>query len=429
MFKLLLCIFLFSGVLDTFAAKVILRIRAGNPIDKPQVVQIKSKLPDGVGTNDIIDLGGLELGYDVKNDSYYVHKRVELGGKEIRVYDVEIKDKWVISEDKLRKIVSRGSKLTEMLKETEYYKTALQLQSDLSKTADELLSYQAENDIAKGVSPLQHIRAYDVNIRKYNQIDKDIGRIENLVLASGQDPGGLIGIAQDVPPPRKVAMKPEDYKTVIFQISVKNSSPNEVRTVDIKRDLPKEILSDDVLDAGDLEVGRDTKRNITYVFKKNVKLAPNQTIKYDVKIRDKWNINEPRIKDLRSRINDVIGQIGEKDQYKSVDDDLKRLLNEVNKIKNQQGPDELNSEYVAFYREQSRQLDNIEKEIYRLEAALRPVEKKAKRGFKVQPPSLKTTWLIIYIILGFLGVISLLFFLRWMTKSKPEKIDESGDEE
>ncbi len=429
MFKLLLCMFLFSGAFDTFAAKVILRIRAGNPIDKPQVVQIKSKLPDGVGTNDIIDLGGLELGYDVKNDSYYVHKRVELGGKEIRVYDVEIKDKWIIPEDKLRKIVSRGSKLTEMLKETEYYKTALQLQSDLSKTADELLSYQAENDIAKGVSPLQHIRAYDVNIRKYNQIDKDIGRIENLVLASGQDPGGLIGIAQDVPPPRKVSMKPEDYKTVIFQISVKNSSPNEVRTVDIKRDLPKEILSDDVLDAGDLEVGRDTKRNITYVFKKNVKLAPNQTIKYDVKIRDKWNINDPRIKDLRTRINDVIGQIGEKDQYKSVDDDLKRLLNKVNKIKNQQGPDELNSEYVAFYREQSRQLDNIEKEIYRIEAALRPVEKKAKRGFKVQPPSLKTTWLIIYIILGFLGVISLLFFLRWMTKSKPEKIEESSDGE
>ena len=36
--------------------------------------------------------------------------------------------------------------------------------------------------------------------------------------------------------------------------------------------------ADDVIESGSLDIGRDSRRDITYVFKKNVKLAPNQTI-------------------------------------------------------------------------------------------------------------------------------------------------------
>ncbi len=45
--------------------------------------------------------------------------------------------------------------------------------------------------------------------------------------------------------------------------------------------------------------------------------------------------------------------------------------------------------------------------------ALRPQTSSTKYGFKAKPPSMKTTWLIIYVILGFLALMSLLFFLRW----------------
>ena len=64
---------------NALAAKLVLRIKAVNPIDKSQVVSIKSNLPQGVGTNDVLSLDGLELGYDVGNDLYYVHKDVPPG--------------------------------------------------------------------------------------------------------------------------------------------------------------------------------------------------------------------------------------------------------------------------------------------------------------------------------------------------------------
>ncbi len=411
------------GVLNSFASKVVLRIRSGNPIEQAQKVRIKTKLPDRVSTNDIIDLGGLSLGYDVKNDALYVYNEIELGPKEIKIYDVELNDIWVVPEDELRGMGARAGALVGLLQDTDYYDTASMLQADISRSIDVIIDDQAENAISAGVTPVQHIRAYETNLRLLKQLKKDVGLVENFVLASGQDPGSLTGTAQDTPEPRKVRMRSEDYKEIVFQISVKNSSPNEVRVVDIKRDLPSELNADDVLDAGTLEVGRDSKRDITYVFKKNVKLAPNQTINYDVKIRDKWNINEPRVKSLRLRIDEVIVQIGVKEQYKSVTDNLDALLKRINAIRNETGPEELGGEYVSFYRDQAKRLDLLEQEVYRVEAALRPVDKKAKLGSPIQPPSLKTTWMIIYSILGFLGVISIIFFLRWMGKSKAEKMD------
>jgi uncharacterized membrane protein YuzA (DUF378 family) len=45
----------------------------------------------------------------------------------------------------------------------------------------------------------------------------------------------------------------------------------------------------------------------------------------------------------------------------------------------------------------------------------------------VPRPDKRTTWIIIYIILGFLGIFSLLFFLRWFGKGKSEKVDQGGE--
>ena len=59
--------------------------------------------------------------------------------------------------------------------------------------------------------------------------------------------------------------------------------------------------------------------------------------------------------------------------------------------------------------------------------ALTPLDKTTKYGFRAKPPSMKSTWLIIYIILSFLLVLSLLFFLRWYVKTGSELM-EMGDD-
>ena len=410
-------------VCSSFADKVVLTIRAGNPAPEARKVQIKANLPDRVGTNDIINLSGLELGYDVKNNTYYVHKEIELDSKAYAVFDVEMRDIWVVAEEELSALTRRTGDLVKMLDGVEEYsEPATALQSDISKSIEAIRVHQEENSIQPGVSPVRHIRAYETNLKVLTRVKKDVGRIENLVLASGQDPGTLVGSSLDTPRRRAPRIADEEYKTAVYRISLRNTSPTEARRININRELPEEVTAADVIDAGELEVRTDSKRGVTYVFKKDVQIGPNETLVYKIKIRDKWDINVPRIDDMRERINDMIGQIGEKDQYASVDEKLNGLLGELGRVRGEERPTELNAAYVAFYREQARRLDGIEQSIHRIEAALRPIQKQVKRGFRIQPPSLKTTWLIIYVILGFLALVSLLFLLRWMGKSKADKM-------
>jgi hypothetical protein len=60
-----------------------------------------------------------------------------------------------------------------------------------------------------------------------------------------------------------------------------------------------------------------------------------------------------------------------------------------------------------------------------VESALRPKPKSTRIGIPGKPPTMKSTWMIIYIILGFLAIMSLLFFLRWFGKTGAEKMDDT----
>ena len=84
--RIIILLFMFLTVMSMApfleAAKVVLHIRAGNPIEKPQKIKIKSELPARITTNDIISTDGLDVGYDMGTDRYYVHKEVELGSKQ-----------------------------------------------------------------------------------------------------------------------------------------------------------------------------------------------------------------------------------------------------------------------------------------------------------------------------------------------------------
>ena len=81
---LLLSVWL-AGAVCVQAGKVVLQIRAGNPLEKPQKVMIRSALPSRIGTNDILSTAGLDLGYDVRENVFYVHQEIELGAKETPV--------------------------------------------------------------------------------------------------------------------------------------------------------------------------------------------------------------------------------------------------------------------------------------------------------------------------------------------------------
>ena len=430
----LICVGVLSTGQTALASKVILKIRAGNrKSNQVDRVEIKANLPDGVGTNEILSLGGLELGYDIKADTYYVFKDVELGPKETRNYTVELKDIWLISEKEIELLEGRAKNLASLLSGRPEFEEAEALQKEAEESLVRIKADQDANKIKPGMKVSRHITTYDSNIIALWRVKEAVGSLENLVLGSGQDPGELVGSVKDAPEPdRDVEMAPEEYRTAIYKIKITNPSDKQDKTIPLLRELPSEITLEDVLDTGGLELKSDPKTGTTYVYTNDLALAAGQTLTFVVKIRDKWNVNLPRIDRLQQFGSNILSRIGERQRIASIDAAIASIDQQLGVIKEEALPTKLDSDYVAFFRNQADRIDLLEDKLNRISSALKPVNKNQKHGFDAKAPSFKTTWVIIYIILGFLLFMSVVFFFRWWGGSDTVdtvKEGEKGSEE
>jgi len=406
------------------AGPVTLRIRAANPTDVPKTVKIRSNLPSRITPDNVVGMGDLKIAFDVDNDVYYVYGDVDLAPMEIKTLDVDMKDIWVLPTEDIQQIRQQAGLLLEKLRDQPGYTESEYLKKNIEKELDAISGVQAQSSIESGATPVQHISAYEENVQRLARVKRDVVKIENVVLASKQDPGGLVGVSVATEPRRReVSLAPEKYRPATVRITVKNTSPDTVRKVTVQRKLPLEVGPNDVLDTGGMDVKRDARTGGVLV-EQTVDVAPTNTIVYEVKIRDKWDLSAVRIPELRTMATNLLASIKETGKLQSVESELAHLVQTLNQIGDKKGPTELNAEYVAYYREQARQIDAVEAQISRLQSLLKPVQGQ-KRGFSVKPPNLKTTWGIIYSILGFLGLLSLLFVLRWMFRSKAERMDAS----
>jgi hypothetical protein len=405
----------FACVMAASGGKLVLKIQAVNKSDSPQPVEIRSSLPSRVTVDDIIDQAGLNLGYDVKSDTYYVFDTVQLAPKEIFVREVEIRDIWEIPDEDIDSLRKRAETLASLLAGSRRSAEATEQRSLVETRCGEMIARQSDNRITV-VSPIRHIQAYEQNLKALQEVRQSVGRLENLAMAEGINPGEeLIGEDRNAAAPRRDIHFPKEYGEAIVKITVHNSSESRVRKIDVRRDMAPEITIDDVLDDGGLAVRYDPKARVTYVFKDDLEVPPKETVTFEVRIRDKWNINGERIQFLREKVSELQVMTSGRDKIDAVEATLKDAEETLGRITEEKGPDTLSPAYIAFYRRQADQLDEVERALNRVDSALKPLE--TKRGFDIPAPDKKTTWLIIYVILGFLAVVSLLFFLRWYVRS------------
>ena len=396
-------------------AKLVIRLQAANPADEPRPVEFRASLPARVTPDDILDLGGLELGYDVKSDSYHVHGTQVLGPREIAVREVQVNDIWVLDEGVVGTMETRAGQMVQMLEGTRHEAEAAERRDRVVRWAAQMLARQRENRIS-AVSPMLHIQAYEANLKAFQEVRQEVGQIENLVLAAGMNPGDtLIGDDRGASVPRRDAHAPEAYGEATVLITVRNSSATQARKIKFKRELPPEVTLDDVLDADGLSVRYDAQARQTSVSADNLEIGPLETRTFSVRIRDKWNINGPRMEFLQGKLDMLRTVTAGRAGLSAVRNTLDQAQGRLSAVAAETGPGDFTPAYIAFYRRQADRLDVIERDLNRIDAALKPLE--TKRGFDIPAPDKKTTWLIIYSILGFLALISLLFFLRWYVRS------------
>lgn len=410
-------LFLFSALVPDLceAGKLVIKIRVANPAGGQRSIPIRSNLPSGVGTNDIINAAGLKLGYDVKADTYYLHDTVVLQSQEVIIREIEVRDVWQISEDGVEALGEQATRLSFMLAKSRYEEQGTAGRDKAAELAKTIIESQRGNAISK-VTPVQHIAAFEADQIRVAELRKAVGVLENYVLATGQNPGKeLIGDDPTASLPRRDASRPEEYGTAIYRVTVRNTSRSASRPVPLKQALPKEIEVSDVLDGGGLIAREDPELGVTCLLHSGVEIEAGGSRTFEVKVRDKWNVNGARFEYLRGKGDHLVETCGGRHNIEAVRETLDQALAELTTLEEATGPETLSAEYIAFHRMQSRALDDVERMLNRVEAALKPLFPRV--GFDFRAPDRKTTWLVIYSILGFLALLSLLFFGRWFGKS------------
>lgn len=405
------------------AASVVLKIRAINPSrTELQSVEVRSYLPAGVKAEDVIDPGELVLAYDATRNAFYVHGTVELAPKEVRTLQVELNDIWTIPESTVKDLREHARVVADSLANTPQRETGRKLAEAVDQTLAPVLAEQARFAIPQA-SPLEHIRAYEANVQALDRARRDIGRLENLAIGEGKALPRLLGSANASvgvrePPPGTAE------QTVTVRIEARNPSPTEVRTFTLRRDLPQEIKPDDVVEPGDFEVGFDFQKSRTYVQLVDLALDPLEAREFEVRIRNKWVVDPAYLNELETRATNVLAAAERGQKFEAIEDYVRTILADVEHVRRETPPAGFGDEYVAFYRQQAAKLADVDSRVVRVETLLHPKPVRPifdAEVLNIQPPNIKTTWRIIYTILIFLGVMSLLFFLRWHGKSQAER--------
>ncbi|MEI8138525.1 MAG: hypothetical protein WCI03_01515 [bacterium] len=425
---LLACLILSSGV-PVSGAVITLKIRAINPSQSEKQKAIATALlPSLVKPENVENTQGFEFVYDVAGKTYRINKEVELNPAETRTFEVVIKDVWVIPEDEIQKLALHAGKLAGALKSSDKEETAGRLQGVIDEGVKAVISRQAAYAVG-AVKPLDHIRAYEANLDAMSRIRKDVGVLENLVISAGKDPEMILGAPKSSPAVDR-DINDSTNAVVILHIKVTNTSPTEKRPIPVRHEFPAEVRATDIIDAGGLEIGVDATKNVCYAYlAEALELEPKGERVFDVKIKDPWALPTGKLARLETRIKEILNITREMETYQAVNVQAQAILKDLEEVKERKGPDVVNDQYVAFARQQVADVQGVEGRIRRLEELFQPSEKTIKSGvpmMDVPRPDKRTTWVIIYIILGFLGVFSLLFFLRWFGKGKAEKIDGAG---
>ncbi|MCF7887477.1 MAG: hypothetical protein K9L71_03595 [Candidatus Omnitrophica bacterium] len=143
-----------------------------------QQATLKAYLPKEVTPGNILDLGDLNIDYDIEKGLYYVHREVELEPGESVSRQIEIEDVWTISELELEQLVKKSNDLTNKLEGTNYFETALAINKNINSKYQTILNKQAD---AADALPQTHIVVYRENQRKIDEIEELISKLQKMV--------------------------------------------------------------------------------------------------------------------------------------------------------------------------------------------------------------------------------------------------------
>ncbi len=439
-----LLLFFITFIPTTIYADVKLKIAVVNPSSTDsQSSPIRYDLPKGIGPDQVVDIGALEMKYDFDKGNYYIAGTVELEPSERKVLEIAIHDVWSIPESDLANLKNHTELLIKRLKDTRHFEAGSVLYKNVMGQLENIITQEK----ASGASTRERINQYYENEVILSEIKENIGMLENLVL----DTGGVVEDRVQVPATLAIPMKAgafsETRDVIELTIKVVNPSKKTKQVTPVRYLLPAEISPRYIIDRNGLEMAYDFDKQCFYLYQDDLELAPEQSRECVIKVKDIWKISDTELDALGSHTENIILLLQGTEYFPQAKISSDKITASIEQIFKAQAAKVSATEHIAYYRDNVRLLLDVKKEIAALEKLVSqrgvtagvtvkwPEEggggPQARRGrgykgldliaksiFKGQAPSTATTWKVIFVIIGFVGTIAVVFFWLWYIQSK-----------
>lgn len=432
MLRIPLFVFILMSLSLSFSAfsyaetEVKFKVLAVNPSSsEPLKAVISQPLPPEIDpAQDVIDKAGLDVRFDPDAKVFLLFGEVELKPRETKTFEVRIRDVWQIAPDQIDDVKKNLEAQLSALKSTKYYDTAKLLYEKAQGGIDRIIEEQG-----RSVGMKQHIELFRAHVQQLQDIKSNTISMEAMRQLENEKKRGVAEAR--------------------FLITAENPAA-EARAMTVRSVLPKDLAADDVLEKQDFVLLYDQQQK-TYVLEKEDQFAAHETKKYIITIRDVWRIPEEEILFNKEQTQKLLGLFKET-PFEKYADDLGRvilgILSGVSKLQAELDSSlaledrmrafVLNTQQMNVARAKLRNLQQLVSEVPLKKddsAALEKIKAFVKKlaetkdvvlmAMGIRPDS-PIMWWIIFGIIGFLGVLSVVFYVIWLKQLQGNKWAAKG---
>jgi len=211
---------------------------------------------------------------------------------------------------------------------------------------------------------------------------------------------------------------------VTLKIGVRNPSTFQEQETVVRKLLPTGITPAHVLDAAGLDVVYDEQAE-QYAVTKKVLLKPEESKTFEIQLQDIWLIDVGEVEKLKQQAAEKAEKLAGK-KYEPQANELKARIDQnlATVLERQEAamvPKVAPADHISAYNSNKALIGLVNDDLTALEKLLQVLagETTVRHGLKEgMPPNIGTIWKVIFIIISFIGVISVVFFVIWSMQLK-----------
>ncbi|MBI5023833.1 MAG: hypothetical protein HZC18_02405 [Candidatus Omnitrophica bacterium] len=216
--------------------------------------------------------------------------------------------------------------------------------------------------------------------------------------------------------------------SVVFRIFAVNPSKVKPQKVQIKNYLLEEVKPRDIMDLNGLDLEYDAEKSLYYVFKNDLELTPGEVRTFRVHVEDIWFVAQSTLTDFRERVTGILSRLDKSEYFDQAKGIADSIFSRLDYIATSQGDDSMSREqHIGLYRENVKTVDTIKEDIAKMEKILVTAggppspEMLAKTNIKANSPTKTMTWIVIFLIVIFVGLLAGVLFFTWYSQTKMSK--------